>query len=305
MQVNVRSGPGTTYESLGLLDAGTVIQVTLASEEGLWYRILYPAGEDGFGWVSAAFVTFPAGTPDFSALNENSIPPGAFAGRILQRLNVRSGPGTSFDTLATLETGSTVFLTAKNPTASWFQIIHPPGSTQRGWVTAQYVQTDSAASLPVVDEFGNPVSTGTPGPSPVPMTPTPTLGPAIEDGDSPSNPAVRILFSSGGTQRFTYSSQVSAPSGDLEDWVEFTPFSSLPGNNARLLLSLTCGGQGTLFVELWAAEAPVSNWGTLACGEVNQEVSLAPGNPYQVRLSIAEGTDLRLIHYSLTVQNLP
>ncbi|MEW6092709.1 MAG: SH3 domain-containing protein [Chloroflexota bacterium] len=301
-QVNVRSGPGTTYESLGLLDTDETVQVNLQNETGAWYRILYPAAPDGFGWVAAQYVSLPEG----SEVPRDVTPtPAGPTGRVLIRLNVRSGPGTTFETLGMLEADTIVVLAAKNATASWFQIEYPPGSEERGWVTAQYVQTDYSADLPVVDEFGQPVSTGTPGATPVPMTPTPTIGPAVEDGDSSTNPAVSILFSSGGTRKFTYSSQVSAPGGDAADWVEFTPFASLPGADARLLVTLVCAGNGTVDVELWQEGTPLPAWGTLACGDRDRVLTLPAGIVYQFRLSVANGDDLRLVQYSLTVDNLP
>ena len=71
------------------------------------------------------------------------------------------------------------------------------------------------------------------------MTLTPTVGPAFADGDSQAAPAVRVNFSAAGTHRFTYSSQVSAPEGDAEDWVEFTPYAA-SGTDARLTFSLAC-----------------------------------------------------------------
>lgn len=302
VQVNVRSGPGTNYESLGLLDKGAAVQVTLQSSDAAWYRILYPPAPDGFGWVAAQYVSLAEGA---QAPRQVTPTPGGPTGRALQRLNVRAGPGTTFETLGVLEPDTLVVLTAKNPTASWFQIEYPTGTQGRGWVTVQYVQTDASASLPVVDEFGQIVRTGTPGPTSVPMTPTPTVGPAGADGDSSANPAVRITFSPGGTRRFTYSSQVSAPEGDAEDWLEFTPFASLPGAQARLRLSLDCAGNAGLAVELWQAGAPLAAWGTLECGDRDQVLALTAGAAYQFRLSALPGDGLRLVQYTLSVENLP
>ncbi len=301
-QVNVRSGPGTTFESLGLLDKDEAVQVNLQNETGAWYRILYPDAPDGFGWVAAQYVSLPEGVEVPRAVTPT---PGGPTGRVLIRLNVRSGPGTTFETLGMLEANTIVVLTAKNATASWFQIEYPSGSEARGWVTAQYIQTDYSAELPVVDEFGQPVSTGTPGATPVPMTPTPTLGPAAEDGDSSEDPAVSIVFSSGGTRKFTYSSQVSTPEGDAEDWVEFTPFDSLPAADARLLVTLVCTGNGTLDVELWQSGASLPAWGTLECGDSDRVLALPAGDAYQFRLSAASSEGLQFVQYSLTLQNLP
>jgi len=302
IKVNVRSGPGTGFASLGQLDAGEKVQITARDGPGTWYQILYPAGPQGRGWVTAQYVTVPAGT----AIPLEATPtPSGPVGWVTQRLNVRSGPGTVFDALGLLEAGVSVSLTGKNATASWFQIVYPAGPSGHGWVTAQYVQTDDAADLPVLDDYGNtvtPASAGTPS-GPV-LTSTPTVGPAYADGDSSASPAIRVTFSADGTHQFVFSGQVSAPEGDPEDWVEFTPY-SLSGTNAQLTFSLACTGNAALTVELLQGGTLLSGWGSLACGETGVYVLLPAGQVYQMRLTPAAGAGLRLVAYTLTVQNNP
>ena len=51
--VNVRSGPGTTYDRIGTLPGGTVVQVTGRSPQKDWWRV----SADGIeGWVSSGLV---------------------------------------------------------------------------------------------------------------------------------------------------------------------------------------------------------------------------------------------------------
>lgn len=300
--VNVRSGPGTEFAALGTLASGEPVEVELQSEDGLWLRILYPSAPDGHGWVSAPFIRLTSGSTvprDVTPTPEGPI------GYVLIRLNVRSGPGTSFESLGMLEAETQVILLAKNAVASWFQIEYPAGTEKTGWVTAQYIQTSLSSVLPVVDEFGAVISTGTPGPSPIPVIPSPTLGPAPEDGDSNSLPAVSVIFSATGTRSFTYSSLVSNPGGDGEDWLEFTPFATLPGAQARLLASLSCLGNGSLRVELWKSGALFTGWGSLACGDSDRSLSLLPGGAYQLRLLAEPGDGLQLVLYTLRLENLP
>lgn len=300
IKVNVRSGPGTAFAALGLLDAGEKVQVLVRDATGAWYQIVYPAAPGGTGWVAAQFVQLAAGAQ--VPLDATPTPTGP-SGRVLQRLNVRSGPGLSFNSLGTLEPDVTVALTGKNATASWFQIDYPSGPGGHGWVTAQYVQTD-ASSLPVLDQFGTPVAGNASGPTPLPVTATPTIGPAFDDQDSAAHPAVNVTFSTGGTRRFTYSGQVSAPGGDPEDWVEFSPF-AVSGSAARLVLSLACSGNGTLTVELQQGGSLLSGWGSLACGDQDKLISLPAGQAVELRLAPAPGQGLRLVNYVLTVENLP
>jgi uncharacterized protein YraI len=302
IKVNVRSGPGTGYDSLGQLEAGEKIQIIARDSQGTWYLILYPAAPQGRAWVAAQYVTVAPGTT--VPLDATPTPAGP-TGRVIQRLNVRSGPGTTFDTLGMLEPGVAVSLTGKNPTASWFQIDYPAGAGGRGWVTSQYIQTDDASDLLVLDDYGIVVTTGADGtPSGPVIPPTPTVGPAYGDGDSSVSPAIRITFSGIGTHQFVYSSQVSTPQGDAEDWVEFTPYTA-SGTNARLNISLACTGNGSLTVELWQGGTLLSGWGALVCGETGRSILLPAGQVFLMRLAPAAGNGMRLVAFTLTVQNNP
>ena len=298
----MRSGPGTSYASLGLLSAGEKVHIVSKDSQGAWYQILYASAPQGRGWVAAQFVQVAAGAE--IPLDATATPAGP-TGLVMQRLNVRSGPGTAFDLLGVLQADARVSLAGKNGAASWFQIDYAAAPTGHGWITAQYVQTDSASNLPVLDDYGTPATSSLAGmPSGPPATPTPTIGPAFADGDSQATPAIQVTFSATGTHQFTYSSQVSAPDGDLEDWVEFTPYTA-SGTNARLSFRLTCTGNDTVMVELWQGGTALSGWGTLACGDLEKSIPLPAGQVYELRLTPAAGQGSRLVDYILTVQNRP
>lgn len=301
-KVNVRSGPAITYSSVGQLDAGQKVQILYLDNTRTWIQILYPPAPHGIGWVAAQYITIPIGTQ--VPLITTPTPAGP-TGSVVQRLNVRSGPGMSFTAFGMLDPDTVVSLTGKDKTASWFQINYPAGPGGHGWVTAQYIQTAASADLPVLDDYGNIVTPGAPGTlSTADLTPTPTIGPAYADGDTSANPVVRIVLSANGSNKFIYSDQVSAPQGDAEDWVEFTPYSSL-GSISRLTLSLTCTGNSTLGVELWQNGASISGWGSLGCGDLAKSILLTPGQVYQLRLFPTAGTGLQFVAYTLTVQNNP
>ena len=302
IKVNVRSGPGTSYASLGQLDAGGKVQITVRDATGSWYRILYPSAPGGIGWVSAQYITVAAGAQ--VPADATATPTGP-QGRVLQLLNVRSGPGASFDSLGMLQPNATVALTGKDATAAWFQIGYPSAPGGHAWVTAQYIQTDASGQLPVLDAYGTPAAAnGTAGAVTSPQTATPTVGPAFNDGDSATAPAVRVIFSASGTRQFTYSGQVSAPQGDPEDWVEFTPF-AINASKALLVFSLSCSGNGSLTISMEQAGAPLSGWGTLACGDQNKLITLPAGQPIELTLVPGPGDGLQLVNYSLTVENMP
>jgi hypothetical protein len=228
-------------------------------------------------------------------------------GKATQTLNVRSGPGTDYEVLGMIQPDTVLVLTGRNETATWLQIEYAGGVDGKGWVTAAYVQIPqgNTASLPVLNASGMPVTPGASGPTSVPITPTPTLGPASADNDSSAAPAVQVAFSPSGMRQFSYTSEVSSPQGDAEDWITFTPYASLVGSPARVLFSLVCAGNGNLEVELWQDGAPLAEWGGLACGDQDIPLDLAAGMPYQLRLRAATGAGLHYVSYTLTVRNGP
>ncbi len=56
-QINVRSGPGTEYPSVGVLIGGEQVPAKGRSAAGLWIQIVYPGVEGGLAWVYAPLVT--------------------------------------------------------------------------------------------------------------------------------------------------------------------------------------------------------------------------------------------------------
>ena len=252
--------------------------------------------------MAAQYVTLAAGAQ--VPLDATATPSGP-QGRVLQMLNVRSGPGMSFDSLGQLQPNATVALTGKDATAAWFQISYPAGPGGHAWVTAQYIQTDASGALPALDAYGTPApANGTAEPGTSQQTPTATVGPAFADGDSAADPAVQVSFSASGTRQFSYSGQVSAPQGDAEDWVEFTPF-AINASDAMLVFSLTCSGNGSLVVTMEQTGKALTGWGTLTCGDQNKLISLPAGGAIELQLVPGPGDGLQLVNYVLTVQNMP
>ena len=68
----------------------------------------------------------------------------------VDRLNVRSGPGTEYTILGKALTGDSLTLVGRNSDGSWLAVEYPAGSGEQGWVTATYVTANSLTdSLPV------------------------------------------------------------------------------------------------------------------------------------------------------------
>ena len=55
--VNVRGGPGTVYTEVGGLTMSATAPIDGQNAEGTWWRIVYPAGPGGHGWVAASVST--------------------------------------------------------------------------------------------------------------------------------------------------------------------------------------------------------------------------------------------------------
>ena len=55
-QINVRSGPASSYQSYGLLNPKQAVIVTGVTLNHLWYQIQYTSSPNGTGWVSTQYV---------------------------------------------------------------------------------------------------------------------------------------------------------------------------------------------------------------------------------------------------------
>lgn len=70
---------------------------------------------------------------------------------VIQRANLRIGPGTEFDQVATMNGGESAIAVGRNAQGDWLQIIYPSDSESRAWLLVSLVQVDGAVeTLPVV-----------------------------------------------------------------------------------------------------------------------------------------------------------
>jgi uncharacterized protein YraI len=292
--VNVRAEPSTAGAVLGIIPANTRIEIVGKDPGGSWWQIKYPHPEavEGKGWVTTQYIIV-AGTPEVPVIGGSQEGPSSGSVAIIQQqLNVRSGPGTDFNSLGTLNPQDVVSLTGKDPTGSWLQIHFPAGPEGKGWISAAFAQAQRAETLPIIAESGAVVGTGTA--TNIPVTPTPTILPAREDGDSENTPLVEVTFDPAGTQTFIYNGDVSAPGGDLEDWIEFASF------HERVLLEVSCTGGDVLIKLIQNGQA----FEHTACG-TSQAISVVPNIPVQVRVSAQSAASLNYSSYTVKVSVIP
>ena len=115
-------------------------------------------------------------------------------------LRVRAEPSTDSTILGRLRPGAIVTLVRQSDDAEWWQIAYPDAN-QRGWISAQFVGTDSAASLlptasPTATSTPDPTPTEAETPTPVPSdtaTPEPTLTPVSATSTPTRAPSGLVL----------------------------------------------------------------------------------------------------------------
>ena len=297
-QVNVRVEPSTASNVLGIIPADMRVEITGKDPGGNWWQINYPHPQavDGKGWITAQYVNTIA-TPQVPIIG--GAEPGPHSGTIAviqQQINVRSGPGTGFNSLGTLNPQDVVNLTGKDPNGAWLQIEFAPGPEGKGWVNAAFVRAQGAENLPIIAESGLIVGTGTP--TGIPPTPTPTVIPAREDGDSASDPITSVIFDPTGTQAFMYNGDLSAPQGDPEDWIAFKPYDRF------VFASLECRGSAAIVVQLLENHSPVNTY--IECGAQMEKLAVEAGSNYLVHLQAdPAAATLQYTGYILTIKMRP
>lgn len=283
-QVNVRAEPSTSSAAVGVIPANTNVEIVGKDPGGNWWLINYPQAPQGKGWVAAAFITTTE-KPNVPVIGEGV---GAV---VQQQINVRSGPGTNFNSLGMLNAKDVVMLTGKDAGGAWLQIDFAGGPEGKGWVNAAFVQASGVESLPIVAEgnavIGTATATFSAQTTPVILAATP----APEDGDSASAPAVNVTLSPMGTKSFQYSSDVSSPVGDAEDWVQFTP------SVGAVLVRLDCEGSESYVAEISAEGIPPQN---LVCGKIIL-IPTIPNAAYRIRFQSVPMGELQYTRFTLTV----
>jgi N-acetylmuramoyl-L-alanine amidase len=134
--VNIRSGPGTTYSIIDQLSTGAAAQVIggpTAANGYSWYQIQYETSLTGY--IAGTFLTLssgPSGTFGVNSWIMLDDPP----------VNVRSGPGTSFGVTGSLANNNQPVQVTGVPTTAngytWYPIVTL--SAFSGYVAGDYFE---------------------------------------------------------------------------------------------------------------------------------------------------------------------
>ena len=140
--VRLRSGPGTSYSILTTCGKGASMNVTGVS--GSWYQVSYNGTT---AYVSGQYLSLSAGAASSSTGTSTSASASTAAiegksGTVKGScVRLRSGPGTSYSILYTLNTGA--FLTVTDTSGDWYKVIYN-GTT--GYMYGTYVSLSGEAS---------------------------------------------------------------------------------------------------------------------------------------------------------------
>lgn len=225
---------------------------------------MYAESTKGKGWVRAEYVQVESGM-EIPLIETESGSGSAASGVITQKVNVRTGPGTTYESIGALNPNDVVFITGKDSGGRWIQIEFASAPDGRGWVTAEFLRAGNLDNVPRIGTMTEEPATPTAG---IPISVF-----AVMDGDSMQSPSTKAFFSPTTSRALQVNGDVSAPDGDAEDWIQFT------SQVGKVSIHVTCPG-GALRVELWNHEKPVNDF---SCGGASQ-ATIQPGNGYFVRL---------------------
>ena len=149
--VNFRSGPGTNYNSKGVIALGTTVTVTDTSN-AQWYAVRLSNGSTGY--IFAEYISFTgSNTPSATAAPTQAPSNGSEqTARTTEYVNFRSGPGTNYSSKGVIALGTTVTVTDTS-NSEWYAVRLSNGST--GYIFAQYLKLNSSSSAPTQAPSGS------------------------------------------------------------------------------------------------------------------------------------------------------
>lgn len=174
-----RIGPGSGFQTLQILDKDQLVTFTGKSQDEGWVQIDYPSGPAGRAWVARSQVEAINGyesLDEYNILGElvkegkpvkieptNTLDPNAtpvpdvtVSGTLTSQMNIRSGPGQSFDTLGTLDMNTVVTINGVNLDKDWYRFVYDGSTDGVAWVWAPYVSIEEdMMGLKVYDNSGN------------------------------------------------------------------------------------------------------------------------------------------------------
>ena len=148
--VNFRTGPGTNYNSKGVISLGTTVTVTDTSNSQ-WYAVRLSNGSTGYIFAQYLKLTgnTSAATPAPTATPAPSDPANEKTAKTTEYVNFRTGPGTNYSSKSVIPSGTAITVTDTS-NSQWYAVRLADGST--GYIYAQYIKITSATAAPAPTE---------------------------------------------------------------------------------------------------------------------------------------------------------
>lgn len=151
--VQLRSGPGTSYLSLGRLPKNTA--VSIVSTEGNWYYVTVKlSGQTGylyFKYVKLSSSVSGTASGSVTAASTTTSYAASFSAFVkAARLNLRSGPGTGYAIVDALKRNTSVTVTGID--GKWY-FVTVDATGQTGYVHHSYLSKSKTYDAPSCDPW--------------------------------------------------------------------------------------------------------------------------------------------------------
>lgn len=155
--VNVRSGAGTGYKSLGQVDNGQVFTY-LGTEKDSggtnWYKIQYTAQQAGF--VTSQYSRLNGTGGSSSSGSSSASGAGELVVTVLSNgVNVRAGAGTNYDKLGLVNMGQTFPYISEKTVGSYVWYCFQYTASQVGWIRSDYATKANESDAPTQDNISS------------------------------------------------------------------------------------------------------------------------------------------------------
>ena len=125
--VHLRSGPGTNYDSQGVLAEGTVLTVTDTSNSE-WYAVRTSGGTTGY--IFSQYIAIGGSDSDSAA-------------KTTEYVHLRSGPGTNYSSKGVIASGTAITVTDTS-NSEWYAVRLSNGTT--GYMFSEYISMSGGSS---------------------------------------------------------------------------------------------------------------------------------------------------------------
>lgn len=140
--LNLRSGPGDFFTSLGVLAQGDTVPIIGRTSDNAWLLVETAFGT---GWLNARLVrttNFFGNAPIIRYADAAA--DGVIAATTINATNLRAGPNIAFDVLGVIPPNTEVALLGQSRDRAWWFVRTPLGE---GWVSKETVRTRGGTSL--------------------------------------------------------------------------------------------------------------------------------------------------------------